>query len=155
MFMGTRRIPNGELDRMVEAGGGSTNAMTSEDWTCYVSDGQSSLLPTLLWIDADRLEDLGKQMTLEKLNLQRDVVRNERRQGDEMRPYGKAELMVPEIVYPEGHPYHHPVIGSHADLQAATVDDVKEFFGTYYLPCNASLVVAGDFKSAEIKPLIA
>jgi len=155
MFMGTRRVPNGEFDVVMERGGGFNNASTSEDRTNYFSFGPSNLLPTLLWLDADRLEDLGKEMNLEKLNLQRDVVRNERRQTSEMQPYGKAELMIPELMYPKDHPYAHTVIGSHEDLEAATVDDVKNFFATYYVPCNATLVVAGDFKSDEIKPLIA
>jgi predicted Zn-dependent peptidase len=155
MFMGTRRVPGSDFDTIMESGGGWNNASTSEDRTNYFSFGPSNLLPTLLWLDADRLEDLGREMTLEKLNKQREVVRNERRQTSEMQPYGRAELMVPEIMFPSDHPYHHTVIGSHEDLEAATVDDVKKFFATYYVPANASLVVAGDFKPDEIKPLIA
>ena len=155
MFMGTRRVPNGQFDVLMEKGGGFNNASTSEDRTNYFSFGPANLLPTLLWLDADRLEDLGKEMTLEKLNLQRDVVRNERRQTSEMQPYGKADLIIPELMFPKEHPYGHTVIGSHEDLEAATVDDVKNFFATYYVPCNATLVVAGDFKSDEIKPLVA
>lgn len=154
MFMGTRRVPEGQFDAIMEAGGGWNNASTSEDRTNYFSYGPSNLLPTLLWLDAERLESLGANMTLEKLNKQRDVVRNERRQTSENTPYGRAELRIPELMFPPGHPYHHTVIGSHEDLQAATVDDVKNFFAEYYVPCNASLVVAGDFKSAEVKPLI-
>ncbi|MFQ5424180.1 MAG: M16 family metallopeptidase [Phycisphaerae bacterium] len=154
MFMGTRRVPSGAFDTIMEGGGGWNNASTSEDRTNYFSFGPSDLLPTLLWLDADRLEDLGKEMTQEKLDKQRDVVRNERRQTSEMQPYGKADLMVSKMMYPEGHPYHHTVIGSHEDLQAATVEDVKKFFAAYYVPNNGSLVVAGDFDPAEIKPLI-
>jgi predicted Zn-dependent peptidase len=90
-------------------------------------------------------------MTQQKLDAQRDVVRNERRQTSENRPYGKVELRLPELLYPEGHPYHHPVIGSHEDLQAATVDDVKTFFARWYVPNNASLVVAGDIDPAKVK----
>jgi len=155
MFMGTDRVPGGEFDTIMEAGGGWNNASTSSDRTNYFSFGPSGLLPALLWLDADRLEGLGKAMTQEKLDKQRAVVRNERRQTSEMRPYGKADLKVNELMYPPGHPYHIEVIGTHEDLQAATLQDVKDFFAAYYVPDNASLVVAGDFDPAEIKPLVA
>ncbi|HWL92302.1 MAG TPA: pitrilysin family protein [Phycisphaerae bacterium] len=154
MFMGTRRVPGNKFDVIMEEGGGSNNASTSWDRTNYYSTGPSSLLPKLLWLDADRLEDLGREMTLEKLDKQREVVRNERRQTSEMQPYGRADLKVSELMYPPGHPYHLEVIGSHEDLQRATVQDVKDFFATFYVPNNASLVVAGDFDPAEIKPLV-
>ncbi|HPF37756.1 MAG TPA: pitrilysin family protein [Phycisphaerae bacterium] len=155
MFMGTNRVPGGDFDTIMESGGGWNNATTSSDRTNYFSFGPSNLLPTLLWLDADRLEDLGAAMTQEKLDKQRAVVRNERRQTSEMRPYGKADLKVSEMMYPPGHPYHIEVIGTHEDLQAATLQDVKDFFAAYYVPNNTSLVVAGDFNPAEIKPLIA
>jgi zinc protease len=154
MFMGTERVPGGEFDQIMEAGGGWNNATTSKDRTNYFSTGPAELLPTLLWLDADRLEELDQAMTQEKLDKQRDVVRNERRQTSENRPYGRAELRIQEMMYPVGHPYQHTVIGSHEDLEAATVDDVKNFFGTYYVPSNASLVVAGDFDPNTIKPII-
>lgn len=154
MFMGTERAPGSAFDDIMEAGGGSNNATTSEDRTNYFESGPAELLPTLLWLEADRLEDLGRTMTQEKLDKQREVVRNERRQTSENTPYGRAELKSTELLYPPGHPYHLPVIGSHEDLQAATVDDVKNFFATYYVPSNASLVVAGAFDSKEIRALI-
>jgi predicted Zn-dependent peptidase len=155
MFMGTDRVPGNQFDVMMESGGGANNASTSNDRTNYYSWGPRSLLPTLLWLDADRLEGLSRAMTTEKVDLQRDVVRNERRQSYENQPYGAAELMIDDAIFPVGHPYHHPVIGSHADLEAATVDDVKTFFDTFYVPGNATLVVAGDFDPAEAKQLIA
>lgn len=155
MFMGTHRVPEGAFDEIMEGGGGANNASTGWDRTNYFASGPSNLLPTLLWLEADRLEDLGNAMTAEKLDKQREVVRNERRQSYENRPYGKALLKISEIMYPAGHPYHDPVIGSHEDLQAASVENVKDFFATYYVPSNASLVVAGDFDPAGIKPLIA
>jgi len=154
MFMGTARVPGNQFDVLMEQGGGANNASTSEDKTNYYSWGPSSLLPTLLWLDADRLEALGKSMTKEKLDLQRSVVRNERRQTSENTPYGVAELLVPEALYPPGHPYHHPVIGSHEDLEAATVADVVGFFDAHYVPANASLVVAGDFDPAATRTLV-
>lgn len=154
MFMGTRRVPGNAFDVIMERGGGWNNASTSEDRTNYFSFGPSSLLPTLLWLDADRLEDLGKEMTQEKLDKQREVVRNERRQTSEMQPYGRADLKIGELMYPPNHPYHHTVIGSHEDLEAATLQDVKDFFARYYVPNNACLVIAGDFDPKEIKPLV-
>ncbi len=154
MFMGTRRAPGSQFDDLMEAAGGWSNASTSEDRTNYFELGPSSLLPTLLWLEADRLEDLGREMTHAKLDKQRAVVRNERRQSYENQPYGMAELRVFEEMFPQGHPYHIPVIGTHEDLEAATVGDVKNFFKAYYLPRNASLVVAGDFDSKKIKPLV-
>jgi zinc protease len=99
------------------------------------------------------LETLGGEIDRAKLDLQRDVVRNERRQTTENRPYGKVELRLPELLYPEDHPYHHPVIGSHADLEAASVEDVRSFFDEHYTPDNAGLVVAGDVRAAEVKEL--
>jgi len=155
MFMGTERVPGGDFDTIMEGGGGWNNATTSEDRTNYFSYGPANLLKTLLWLDADRLQDLGHKMNQEKLDKQREVVRNERRQSYENRPYGPAELRIPELMFPPGHPYHIPVIGTHQDLIAATVEDVKDFFARYYVPCNAALVVAGDFQPAEIKPGIA
>ena len=155
MFMGTRRVPGNQFDVLMEQGGGSNNASTSEDRTNYYSTGPSALLSTLLWLDADRLQALGATMTGEKVDLQRQVVRNERRQSYENTPYGASWLVVPEVMYPPGHPYHHPVIGSHEDLEAASLQDVVGFFDAHYVPANASLVVAGDFDPAVVKPLLA
>ena len=107
-----------------------------------------------LWLEADRLSTLPDDMTKAKVDLQRDVVKNERRQSYENRPYGRAELVIPDKLYPPAHPYHHPVIGSHADLDAASVEDVKAFFRQFYVPSNASLVIAGDFATADAKRLV-
>ena len=154
MFMGTQRVPGNDFDVLMETGGGSNNATTSLDRTNYFSNGPATLLPTLLWLDADRLEDVGRTMTTEKLNKQRDVVRNEIRQNVENTPYGKAEETVFRLMYPPEHPYHNAVYGLHEHLEAATVGDVKTFFATFYVPSNCSLVVAGDFEPAAIKPVI-
>jgi len=154
MFMGTERVPNGDFDRIMEAAGGSNNASTSADRTNYFSSGPASLLPTLLWLDADRLEDLARAMDQKKLDLQRDVVLNELRQTYENQPYGRAELAIQYLLYPGAHPYHFATIGTEEDLKAAQVNDVKDFFATYYTPSNASLVVAGDFDPKEIRSLV-
>jgi len=154
MFMGTRRVPTKMYDAWMEAEGGSNNAWTSEDRTDYFDVAPAHALPLLLWMEADRFSSLDDDMDLPKLNAQRDVVRNERRQTSENTPYGKVELRLPELMYPPGHPYHHPVIGSHEDLQAATVDDVTGFFRRWYVPNNASLVVAGDFDPKVVRGMI-
>lgn len=155
MFMGTRRVPGSQFDVIMESGGGTNNASTDFDRTNYYDHGPASLLPTLLWLEADRMEALGSAMTQAKLDLQRDVVRNERREGYDNAPYGPAELLVWERMFPADHPYHFHVIGSHEDLLAATVEDVRAFFDTYYVPNNATLVVAGDFDATHVKLLIA
>ncbi|EYF03126.1 M16 family metallopeptidase [Chondromyces apiculatus] len=154
MFMGTERVPTKRFDAWMEAEGGWNNAWTSEDRTDYYDVAPAHALPLLLWMEADRFSSLADDMDLPKLNAQRDVVRNERRQTSENTPYGKVELRLPELMYPPGHPYHHPVIGSHEDLQAATVADVTGFFRSWYVPNNASLVVAGDIDPAATKALI-
>lgn len=154
MFMGTTRLPGSGFDDLMESHGGWNNAWTSEDATDYYDVGPSNLLSTLLWMEADRMDGLASAMTQEKLDLQREVVRNERRQTSEDAPYGEVWLVMPEMMYPAGHPYAHSVIGSHEDLQAATLEDVVDFFDTWYVPDNASLVVAGDFDPAEVRPLI-
>jgi predicted Zn-dependent peptidase len=154
MFMGTRRAPTKAFDAWMEEAGGRNNAWTAEDRTDYFDIAPSTALPLLLWLEADRMRDLGPLIDQSKLDLQRDVVRNERRQSIENRPYGVEELTLPTLLWPETHPYHHPVIGSHEDLEAAGVADVKQFFATWYDPSDASLVVAGDFDPQRAKALI-
>ncbi|MEZ4442098.1 MAG: pitrilysin family protein [Polyangiaceae bacterium] len=145
MFMGTAKVPEKKFDAWMEAEGGWNNAWTSNDRTDYYDVSPSHALPLLLWMEADRFSTLGSQIDQSKLDTQRGVVQNERRQQVENTPYGKAELDLPGLLFPEGHPYHHPVIGSHEDLEAASVEDVRSFFADYYVAPNLSLVVAGDF----------
>ncbi|MBW2454598.1 MAG: insulinase family protein [Deltaproteobacteria bacterium] len=154
MFMGTERVPEKMFDEWMETEGAWNNASTSQDRTVYHSVGPSHTLPLLLWLEADRLSALGEQIDQDKLDSQRKVVRNERRQQVENKPYAKVRLRLPELLFPADHPYHHPVIGSHADLEAAAVADVRGFFLTWYVPQNTSLVVAGDFDPATTRPLI-
>ena len=154
MFMGTTRLPGAGFDEKMEAVGGWNNAWTSEDATDYFDVGPAHILPLFLWMEADRMDGLDGAMTKEKVDKQRDVVRNERRQSYEDAPYGEGWLVLPELLYPPGHPYAHSVIGSHADLEAASVDDVVSFFNRWYVPNNASLVIAGDFEPAQIKPQV-
>ena len=154
MFMGSKHAPYPSFDAVMETWGGHNNGTTSNDRTNYYEIGPSNLLETFLWLEADRLATLSEVITAEELDQQRKVVQNERRQSYENRPYGRAELLVPEAMYPAGHPYSWPVIGSHTDLEAATVDDVRDFFDRFYRPSNASLVIAGDFDAAEARRLV-
>ena len=154
MFMGTHRAPTHMFDAWMEQAGGSNNASTHADVTDYYDISPPTALPLLLWLEADRLRDLGGEIDQAKLDLQRDVVLNERRQRLENQPYGMEELELPTLLWPEGHPYHHPVIGSTADLHAATVADVKQFFETWYDPANASLAIAGDFDTGKARELV-
>ncbi|HKQ51444.1 MAG TPA: pitrilysin family protein, partial [Pyrinomonadaceae bacterium] len=158
MFQGSKNA-KGEYFSYVEAAGanlfeGGVNGTTNQDRTNYFATVPSGNLEQLLWLESDRLATLTDALTIEKLNNQRDVVKNERRQGLENQPYGRAFKLIVENLYPNGHPYAHDVIGTHEDLTAASVDDVKDFFKTYYTPNNLSLVIAGDFDPAEAKRLV-
>jgi zinc protease len=155
MFMGSQHVPVGAFDQMLEAAGGDNNGSTTEDRTNYYENLPSNALPLALWLDADRMGFLLPTMDLAKLNLQRDVVKNERRQRVDNVPYGRADETILAALYPSSHPYSWPIVGSMADLSAASVDDVKEFFRTYYAPNNATLVIAGDFDPGAVKKLVA
>jgi predicted Zn-dependent peptidase len=154
MFMGSRNAPYPSFDAIMESWGGHNNGTTSNDRTNYYEIGPRNLLETFLWLEADRLATLSEVITEEELDRQRKVVQNERRQSYENRPYARGELVVPEAMYPPDHPYHWPTIGSHEDLEAATVADVRAFFDRFYRPSNASLVIAGDFEPAEARALV-
>jgi zinc protease len=138
----------------MESWGGHNNGTTSNDRTNYYEIGPRNLLETFLWLEADRLATLPQVITEEELEKQRKVVLNERRQSYENRPYGRTELRIPEVMYASDHPYHWPTIGSQADLEAASVDDVRRFFESFYRPANASLTIAGDFEPAEARRLV-
>jgi zinc protease len=155
MFMGSQNVPVGAFDQMLEAAGADNNGSTTEDRTNYYENLPSNALGLALWLDADRMGFLLPTMDLAKLNLQRDVVKNERRQRVDNQPYGRADETILAALYPKSHPYSWPVIGSMADLSAASLDDVKSFFRTYYAPNNATLVIAGDFDPAAVKKLVA
>jgi predicted Zn-dependent peptidase len=154
MFMGSKNAPYPSFDAIMESWGGHNNGTTSNDRTNYYEIGPRNLLETFLWLEADRLATLAEVITEEELEKQRKVVLNERRQSYENRPYGRTELRIPEIMYPDAHPYHWPTIGSQADLEAASVADVRQFFERFYRPSNASLCIAGDFEPAEAKRLV-
>jgi zinc protease len=155
MFMGSQNVPVGMFDQWLEAAGADNNGSTSEDRTNYYEILPSNALELALWLDADRMGWLLPTMDLPKVDLQRDVVKNERRQGVDNVPYGRADETILAALYPPSHPYSWPVIGSMADLSAATLDDTKNFFRTYYAPNNATVAIAGDFDPARAKELVA
>ena len=155
MFMGSQNVPVGEFDRLLEAAGGNNNGSTTRDRTNYYEWMPSNALPLALWLDADRMGWLLPTMDQSKLDIQRDVVKNERRQGVDNVPYGLADETIYAALYPPSHPYSWDVIGSMADLSAATLDDVKNFFRTYYAPNNATISIAGDFQPDSVKRWIA
>jgi len=155
MFMGSEHVAVGAFDKLLESAGATNNGSTTEDRTNYYENVPSNALALALWLDADRMGYLLPTMDLAKLDLQRDVVKNERRQGVDNVPYGRADEVILAALYPKNHPYSWSVIGSMADLSAASLDDVKDFFRTYYAPNNATLSIAGDFDPKEAKRLVA
>src|SRR5439155_6621901 len=154
MFMGSGHVKPGEFDEWLEAAGGDNNGSTENDRTNYWINVPSNALELALFLESDRMGYLLDTMTPKTVDAQRDVVKNERRQNVENRPYGQAGVLLTEMLYPEGHPYHWPVIGYMPDLTAAGYDDVVGFFKKYYSPANASLVVAGDFESSNARKLV-
>jgi predicted Zn-dependent peptidase len=147
MFQGSANVEKGQHFSLVQAAGGTLNASTWLDRTNYFETLPGHELELALWLEADRMASLLPAMTQEKLDNQRDVVKNERRWSVDNQPYGDWDERMQAAVYPPGHPYHHPTIGSMEDLTAASLDDVGEFFSTWYAPNNAVLTVAGDFET--------
>jgi len=154
MFQGSAGVAKGEHFGLVQKAGGTLNASTWLDRTNYFETLPSHELELALWLESDRLGGLLPAMTQEKLDNQREVVKNERRLRVDNQPYGTWDEKVQELLYPPTHPYHHSTIGSMADLDAASLEDVSEFFATYYAPNNAVLTVAGDFDRGAAEAMI-
>jgi zinc protease len=153
MFQGSKNYDNDYFKPLQEAGA-VLNGSTNNDRTNYWEVLPSNFLELAIFMEADRMGGLLDAMTQEKLDNQRDVVKNEKRQRIDNQPYGQVTYKIPDIMYPEGHPYHWTVIGSMEDLTAASLDDVKAFFRHYYVPNNASLVIAGDFDPKVARQLV-
>jgi zinc protease len=154
MFTGSGHVPYGVHDRLTEGVGGSNNGTTSRDRTTYYETVPSNYLETALWLESDRMGFLLDTLDVQKLDAQRDIVKNERRQRMDNQPYGLVDEIVSNTLYPPAHPYSWSVIGSMADLTAASEADVKDFFRLYYAPGNAILSIAGDFQPAQAKALV-
>jgi predicted Zn-dependent peptidase len=156
MFQGSKHVPEDKHFEMLQkAGVSNANGTTSPDRTNYYEVVPANQLELALWLESDRMGFLlDRPNFAHTVDIQRDVVKNERRQRVENRPMGLLHRVQLEATYPEGHPYHHEVIGSMEDLSAASVDEVQAFFRTYYAPNNATLTIAGDFDSAKTKDLV-
>jgi zinc protease len=157
MFQGSKHLHGDErtVFAMLERNGATNlNGTTEWDRTNYFETMPADRLELALWLESDRMGFLLDTVDQKKLDTQREVVRNEKRQSIENVPYGRAEERLVQLLYPQPNPYYGYVIGSHEDLMAASLEDVKQFFRTYYAPDNASLAIVGDFKAAEVKPLV-
>jgi zinc protease len=154
MFEGSGHVPEGKFDQWLEAAGSENNGSTSSDRTNYWENVPSNALELALFLESDRMGWLLDAMSPAKVDGQRDVVKNERRQSYENQPYGMAFLTLAENLYPAGHPYHWPTIGSMEDLSAASYEDVLGFFRRYYGPNNASLAIAGDIDTERAIALV-
>ncbi|HEY4613641.1 MAG TPA: pitrilysin family protein [Bacteroidota bacterium] len=154
MFEGSGNVPEGKFDQWLEAAGGDNNGSTTGDRTNYYENIPSNALELALFLESDRMGYLLNAMSPAKVDGQRDVVKNERRQRVDNVPYGSSFIIINENLYPPDHPYHWPTIGYMEDLTAASYEDVVEFFKYYYAPNNASLVVAGDIDPVKTKALV-
>ncbi|MGH9202105.1 MAG: M16 family metallopeptidase, partial [Vicinamibacterales bacterium] len=154
MFEGSKNVREGEFDTLLEAAGGNNNGSTNNDRTNYVIDVPSSALELALYLESDRMAYLLDTMSPQRVDGQRDVVKNERRQSYENRPYGMASLELDKMLWPASHPYSWPTIGYMEDLTAASHEDVVQFFKKYYAPNNASLVIAGDIDFDRTQALV-
>ena len=150
MFNGSENYNQDYFKAVEPLGATDLNGTTNEDRTNYFQNVPVSALDRILWLESDRMGHLVGVIDTARLNEQRGVVQNEKRQG-ENEPYGKAWITIAENTFPKGHPYSWSVIGSMEDLSAASLTDVKEWFKTYYGPANATLVVAGDVNTADIR----
>ena len=151
MFTGSGNIPYGMHDKLTSGIGGSNNGTTDNDRTLYFETVPSNYLESALWLESDRMGFLLEALDIDKLNAQRDIVKNERRQRIDNQPYGRVGEILSAAMYPAGHPYSWSVIGSMDDLSAASEEDVKNFFRLYYAPNNAILTIVGDFDPAQTR----
>lgn len=154
LFQGSEHVEANEHFEMVQRAGGTLNGSTWLERTNYFETVPSNQLALALWLEADRMGALLPAMTQKKLDTQRDVVKNERRWSVDNQPYGTWWEKLPELAFPEWHPFHHSLIGSMEDLSEASLEDVEQFFRTFYTPDNAVLSIAGDFDPDEARSLV-
>jgi zinc protease len=151
MFTGSGHVPYGLHDKLTEGAGGENNGSTFNDHTIYYDVVPTNYLESALWLESDRMGFLLDSLDLAKLNAQRDIVKNERRERMDNQPYGRAGEILSQNTYPPSHPYSWSVIGSMEDLSAASEEDVKSFFRLYYAPNNTFLAIVGDFEPVQAK----
>jgi predicted Zn-dependent peptidase len=151
MFLGSGHVAKTEHMALVQAAGGTLNGTTFFDRTNYFETVPSHQLELALWLEADRMATLLDALNQENLDNQRDVVKNEKRSSYDNRPYGDWFHKLQEHLFPAGHPYNHPTIGSMDDLDAASLEDVAAFFRTYYAPNNAVISIVGDLEPTQAR----
>lgn len=154
LFQGSEHVGANEHFELVQRAGGTLNGSTWLERTNYFETVPSNQLELALWLEADRMGALLPAMTQAKLDTQRDVVKNERRWSVDNQPYGTWWEKLPALAFPQSHPFHHSLIGSMEDLSEASLEDVEQFFRTFYTPDNAVLSIAGDFDSLQARELI-
>ena len=154
LFQGSESVGANEHFELIQRAGGTLNGSTWLDRTNYFETVPSNQLELALWLEANRMGYLLPAMTQQKLDTQRDVVQNERRWSMDNQPYGSWWEKLPALCFPMDHPFHHSLIGSMADLDAASLDDIAHFFTTYYTPDNAVLSIAGDFDAAATRAMV-
>ena len=154
LFQGSEHVGANEHFELIQRAGGTLNGSTWLERTNYFETVPSNQLELALWLEADRMGALLPAMTQKKLDTQRDVVKNERRWSVDNQPYGTWWEKLPALAFPETHPVHHSLIGSMEDLTAASLEDVQQFFRTFYTPDNAVLSIAGDFDTEEARKLV-
>ena len=154
LFQGSEHVGTNEHFETIQRAGGTLNGSTWLERTNYFETVPSNHLESILWLEADRMGFLLPGMTQQKLDLQRDVVKNERRWSMDNQPYGSWWEKLPALCFPPSHPFHHSLIGSMEDLSAASLEDVADFFRTYYTPDNAVLSIAGDFDPQQARAAV-
>src|ERR1035437_1169116 len=154
LFQGSANVGSNEHFEFVQRAGGTLNGSTWLDRTNYYETVPSNQLELVLWLEANRMGYLLPAMTPQKLDPQRDVVQNERRWSMDNQPYGTWWERLPALAFPPEHPFHHSLIGSLTDLDAASLEDIATFFSTYYTPDNAVLSIAGDFNPTEARAMV-
>lgn len=154
MFQESENVPQDQFFHKIQNAGGTLNGGTNKDGTVYYEVVPKNAVEMVLWMEADRMGYLTNTVTREAFANQQNVVQNEKRQNYDNRPYGHSGYVMDKNFYPAGHPYSWQVIGEMQDLFNATVEDVKEFHAAYYVPNNATLVIAGDFDPAMIRKMV-
>ena len=154
LFQESENVPQDQFFKKIQDAGGTLNGGTWKDGTIYYEIVPNNALETVLWLESDRMGFLINTVTESAFYNQQEVVQNEKRQRVDNNPYGHTSWVIDKNLYPEGHPYNWQVIGELVDLQNATIDDVREFYNSYYGPNNATLVLAGDFETEDAKALI-
>lgn len=154
MFSRSENVALGQFDEIIQNAGGSSNAGTGNDATTYFEVVSKNALEKVLWLESDRLGFLTNAINKKALNIQQNVVQNEKRQYEDNAPYGYTDWVISKNLYPKGHPYNWTVIGEMEDLFKASVEDARTFHDTFYVPNNATMVLSGDFIPADAKKLI-